>query len=154
MLKVIEGDLFKHALGKCIIAHGCNSLGAMGAGFALQMRERYPENYLEYRSLCLKNQLTLGKWLCVHEDGKAIFNLITQEYYGNNPAMVYVDYEAVAKGLKAVEYYGRTYGLPIHMPFIGAGKANGDRVKLKAIFEEVFAQTDAMLYEKPSSGKR
>lgn len=147
MLKIVHGDLFEHAVGACVIAHGCNKLGKMGSGFAVEIRNRFPVNFLEYRQLCLNNRLKLGEWLCVHEDGKAIFNLITQETYGNDPNVVYVDYAAVEKGLRAVEWYGRTYNLPIHFPLIGGGKAHGDKQKLMAIFEEVFAKSkNAVLY--------
>lgn len=154
MLKIVEGDLFKGAVGRCVIAHGCNAFGEMGAGFAAMMRDRFPENFLEYRRFCGAGRIGVGQWLCVHEDDKAIFNLITQYDYGKEPGVVYVDYAAVEKGLRAVELYARLYKLPVHIPFIGAGKAQGDPEKLKAIFEEVFAQTDAMLYLKPTSRKR
>lgn len=90
--------------------------------------------------------LKLGQWLLVHEKGMCIYNLITQEVYGDDMDEVYVDYDAVRKGLKVVQKYGSTYDLPIHMPFIGGGLAHGDKDRLMAIFEEVFATTDAMLY--------
>lgn len=146
MLKIIHDDLFNCAKPAAIIAHGANAQGAMGKGFAKQLRHRYPLNYLEYHHLCERKMLKLGQWLLVHEKGMCIYNLITQEVYGDDMDEVYVDYDAVRKGLKVVQKYGSTYDLPIHMPFIGGGLAHGDKDRLMAIFEEVFATTDAMLY--------
>jgi O-acetyl-ADP-ribose deacetylase (regulator of RNase III) len=155
MLKVTEGNLWSHAKGQCVIAHGCNTLGSMGKGFAKQLKERYPLNFLEYRQLCLNGRLKVGEWLLVHEKDKAIFNLITQETYGNDKDVVYVDYEAVRKGLQAVELYASQYHLPVHMPFIGAGLAHGDPKILMVIFEEVFITADVVVYLLPSSkGKK
>jgi O-acetyl-ADP-ribose deacetylase (regulator of RNase III) len=153
MLKITEGNLWTSAAPPCVVAHGCNPLGKMGAGFAKEVQDRFPENFLEYRQWCFNGRVKVGQWLLVHESDFSIFNLITQETYGNDPAVVYVDYEAVEKGLKVVAEYGQTYKLPIHLPFIGAGKANGDPKRLRAIMEEVFAETDAMLYLRPPSKK-
>lgn len=138
MLKITEGDLFSFLTEPCVIAHGCNTLGTMGEGFAKQMRERFPFNFLEYRQLCNNGRAKVGEWLWVYDSGVCIFNLFTQESYGYDKNVVYVNYPAVEKGLRVVERYGRTYGLPIHLPFIGGGFANGDHKILMEIFERVF----------------
>jgi O-acetyl-ADP-ribose deacetylase (regulator of RNase III) len=156
VLKIVEGDLWKYAKGPCVIAHGCNPLGKMGAGFAKAVCDKFPFNFLEYRHWCLNNRLKLGQWLMVYEqvleDGvpvtKGVFNLITQETFGNDPSVVYVDYEAVQKGLSSLAKFNLSTKTPIHMPFIGAGLANGDPKRLMGIFEEVFAEADCMLYLK------
>lgn len=46
MLKVIEGDILTVTHG--IIAHQCNCRGVMGAGLALQVRNKYSKVYSEY----------------------------------------------------------------------------------------------------------
>lgn len=151
MLQVVEGDLWAGATGKCVIAHGCNSLGVMGAGFAAQLRVRYPLAFLEYRSMCLNNRIKVGTWQIVHENDKAITHLITQETYGNDPDVVYVDYDAVEKGMKVVQTYCRLYGQVAHFPLIGGGLAHGDTGRLMEIFERIFKHTDAVLHLLPST---
>lgn len=150
MLKLIEGDLFCAVKAPCVIAHGCNSMGYMGEGFAKQMRERFPENYLEYRQWCSKGKIRPGQWLWYCESGITIFNLVTQLSYGYDKETVYVDYPSVEKLLKVVAKYQLAHRLPVHMPFIGGGHAHGDRTKLMGIFEEVFKDADAMLHLLPT----
>jgi len=154
MLKIVHGDLFAGAIGRCVIAHGANSLGSMGSGFAKQLRMRYPLAYLEYRRACRERRPRVGEWQLVYVEDKAIFHLITQDTYGNDPDTVYVDYDAVKKCLQVVASYCASSGLTAHMPFIGSGLAHGDPAKLMAIFEEVFKSENAVLYLRERQPKK
>lgn len=161
MLKVVHGDLFKHASGQCVIAHGVNPLGVMGDGFAKTLREKYPRNYLEYRAWCFNNRPKLGSWLMVYEQvqhagsthTRGLFNVVTQSSFGRDPDVCYVDYAAVEKGLTAIARFSTRYSWTVHFPLIGGGLANGQKDKLIAIFEQVFKDADGVLYLKESSPK-
>ena len=156
MLKVIKGDLFEYATGDCIIAHGVNPHAVMGAGFAKLVRDKFPLNYLEYKSWCYNNQAKLGCWLLVYEQvqerhkkaTKGIYNLVTQSEYGHDAHRVYVDYDAVKEGLKVMARFNLNYGWPIHFPMIGTGLGRGDPDRLMTIYEEVFKEADGVLYLK------
>ena len=50
MVEYVKGNLFDEP--QEIIVHGCNARGVMGAGFAKDLKEKYPENYKEYRKYC------------------------------------------------------------------------------------------------------
>lgn len=53
----VKGDLFEIAriasqAGQIALGHGVNCRGVMGAGIALEFRDRFPANYTEYRHQC------------------------------------------------------------------------------------------------------
>lgn len=148
MLKIIEGNLFDYAAPGSIIAHGCNMQGRMGSGFADEIRRRFPLAFLYYWIAWRKRQLKLGMFIQVYCGPYSIYNLITQEFYGRDKSIVYVDYEALKKSLEYVARDCQIYQKTAHLPFIGGGLANGDRDKILGIFKEVFAKVDAMLYLK------
>jgi hypothetical protein len=75
-----------------------------------------------------------------------ICNAITQEFYGRDKNVVYVDYDAVEKSLTQVAHYALTSTLDVHLPFIGAGLANGDEKRLLSIFKKVFDGVSATLW--------
>ena len=58
MVKFIDGDMFEHE-------HDCyvntiNCVGVMGAGIALEFKNKYPEMYTEYRRLCNEGEIAVG----------------------------------------------------------------------------------------------
>ena len=49
-MKIIDGDIFDSNADA--IVHQVNCQGVMGAGVARQVRDKYPNVYVEYRALC------------------------------------------------------------------------------------------------------
>jgi O-acetyl-ADP-ribose deacetylase (regulator of RNase III) len=113
-LHLHTGDLFESGLPA--LAHGCNSRGAMGAGIALQFRERFPDMYREYRRLCEQGVLTLGSYYLwdMPTPGPAVFNLITQVDPGPCASLPALE---VSLGM-ALDACG---GHPLGVPLIGGG---------------------------------
>ena len=118
-----------------IIVHGCNAQGVMGSGVAAAVRETYPGAYEAYRELYQKaknagfKDIPLGRiaWFRVSEAPKlAIANAITQQYYGRDPNVRYVDYGAIEESFGRIAKVAREHNLAVHYPLIGAGLANGD----------------------------
>lgn len=147
MLTVKQGDLFSGLVGRCIIAHGCNAQGVMGSGFALSVRGRYQRAYDRYMGRAAN--LKLGQVIPSfgREDEHIIINCITQEFYGRDAKKVYVDYEAVRECMWKVAQTAKDFNnLPVHIPMIGGGLANGDHNILMAIFEDAFRSTNATLW--------
>jgi hypothetical protein len=131
VLIVRNGDLFDNLKEPCIVAHGCNAQGVMGAGFATHIRKRFPGAYARYLSV---SQLKVGTVNYETVGDITIANCITQEFYGKDPKIVYVDYNAVSSCLREVALTAVRLHLPIHMPLIGGGLANGDTTELFRIF--------------------
>lgn len=146
MLEIKHGDLFAFVKEPAVIAHGCNAQGKMGSGFARILRNRFPAAYLAYRKAYLEDGLALGDIVFANTRGFHIANIITQETYGRDKTKVYVHYPAVEQGLKLTKQYASINHLPIHLPFIGGGLANGDCDVLLNIFESVLYDVQATLW--------
>lgn len=87
-----NGDIFE--IEADALAHGCNCLGVMGAGVALQVRTRMPSVYSAYQThvkKCgYKKELLAGTCQMVQTDDKIVFNLFTQYEMGRHAKAEYV----------------------------------------------------------------
>lgn len=142
MLTIKHGDMFTNLPAEFILAHGCNCKGVMGSGVAKVVKDKWPAAFTKYVK-DLKNGCSLGyASIAKVGEGQVVANIFTQNMYGRNPDIVYVDYAAVLNGLLGVKKFAYDVDLPVHFPFIGGGLANGDRIKLLNIFNEVFDGED------------
>lgn len=149
-----------------IIMHGCNRQGAMGAGFAKEVRAFAEPCYFDYKewleiSMDENENFTrpeLGD-VCVNQQHSVLFfHALTQDDYGTDKRKL--NYGALAKSCSYVNRYlqdnpevARLFmsniGLRIHMPKIGCGLAGGDWNIVKEILEISFdAHINIIVYEK------
>ena len=124
-MKVIKGDLLKLAdEGKFdVIIHGCNCFCAMGAGIALQIRNKYPEAYRADKQTEQGDINKLGSYSSyTYPNGLTVVNAYTQYMPGYNDLRQ--NYRAIDDVMKqiVVDFEGKKIGLPL----IGAGLAGGD----------------------------
>jgi O-acetyl-ADP-ribose deacetylase (regulator of RNase III) len=142
-MKIIykRGDFLES--GEEFLLHGCNAQGVMGSGAALAVKRKYPEAYAEYRWEYENGGLVVGDYVLYKEypfaeGGVVIVNAITQEYYGRDPNVVYVSYEAVEKIMKELDKQAQeeSYIPRVAMPKIGSGHANGDWNIIEKIIED------------------
>lgn len=154
-LKIVKGDIFDPKLDKVsrVIVHGCNAQGVMGSGIAKTIRGMYPEVYEDYKDYEEYNGLCLGDVIqTIIHPRLRIASIISQEYYGRDPNVVYVNYRALESALKSIVRHYKTKNevqgtnIEIHLPFIGGGLANGDREYLLEAFNSIFANVDATLF--------
>lgn len=75
-MRLCRGDIF--AGNPEAIAHGCNLLGVMGAGIAVEFKNRYPLMFDEYQKACKEKKLRGGDVFVYDAPGTKIFNLMTQ----------------------------------------------------------------------------
>ncbi len=110
-----------------IIAHQVNCMGKMGAGFAKQVKEAFPECFLEYETLCKNNRKKLLGTYSIYKinDKLAIANLFGQYKYGKKENGPYTDYTALENAVVTLRnnYPSATIIVPDH---IGCGLAGGD----------------------------
>lgn len=124
---VLEGD-------EPAILQGCNAQGAMNSGVAKAIRDLYPEVFTAYRAVYDARGLEMGSLIpVVVSNTRGILNGITQEFYGRDPNVRYVSYDAVADVIKEVNKLGFE---TVAMPLIGAGLGNGKWPVIEAIIEE------------------
>lgn len=147
-MKIIykQGDLLECT--EQVIVHGCNAQGVMGSGVALAIRNKYPDAYNAYLASKQYGGMTLGR--CTYseqDDGKIVINVITQQFYGRNPHVVYVSYDAVAEVFNMINMFCkyRNYR-SIAIPKIGAGLANGDWSIIEKIIEEECKDVEVVCY--------
>ena len=79
----VSGDLFAYP-GLEAIAHGCNCMGVMGHGIAVEFKKRYPEMFRQYSALCNRKAFHLGNvFRYVANNGLVILN-----YYSLNSTVI------------------------------------------------------------------
>lgn len=108
-----------------IILHGCNAQGVMGSGVALAFKQRFPSAYQQYLADYRRGWLELG-YISLYPETESLVlaSGITQEFYGRDKNVQYVDYNAIGTILlKLQELFP---GWCVHIPKIGAGYGNGD----------------------------
>lgn len=141
MIKTVKGDCLS-ASG--IIVHGCNSLGKMGSGIALTIRNKWPGCFAVYRDAHTKaihsgkSNLQLGDVIWYHaNDDQWVANAITQKVYGSDKSIRYCDYEAIKTAFKEVNRFALENGIKdVNFPLIGCGLANGDWKVVSKIIDE------------------
>jgi len=88
MIQIIKGDLL--ASDERFIAHGCNTMGAMHAGIADQIRKKYPLVFHAYkRELSGRFVPGYAQMVAVGPE-RTVFNLATQDYTGPHARLEWV----------------------------------------------------------------
>lgn len=150
-MKIIyrTGDLL--AAPERVLCHGCNAQGKMGAGIAVAVRKLYPKAFSDYRQLYEDQGGRLGLGQCVFaacDDGRTIIDAVTQEFYGRDPAVVYVDYDGVRRAMQTINAWAKDNAVgAVAFPKIGAGLANGDWSVIAAIIEDESTDFQPVVYE-------
>lgn len=116
MIEHRTGDLFASDI--TALAHGCNCAGAMGAGIAVQFRQRFPKMYREYKNRCLGGLFKPGDVFVWDEDPPfVVFNLGTQAHWRTTAKLDWIKASIMNMLIQA----GRRGICQIGMPRIGAG---------------------------------
>lgn len=91
----------------------------MGKGLALDFRLRVPEMYEEYRELCHRKEIRIGKYWIYDESnrlGRRILNFPTKVHYANPSKLSYI--------MEGLEYFKQNYKedniTSIAFPLLGA----------------------------------
>lgn len=130
-----KGDIFSIE-GVRNYAHGCNCAGAMGKGIALQFREKYPEMYKQYVTLCKNGSFKPGDVFDYSENGTHIYNLGTQKTWRTKAELEYIKVSLK----KMLEFAIDSHVSCIAMPAIGAGLGGLTWDSVKQIIEEVASE--------------
>lgn len=119
-MRIVMGDILDVQPG--IICHQVNCQGVMGSGLARQIREQWPQTYLDYRSAFEKGLLSLGSVITSEvSPGLYVAHMCGQDRYGRGK--VYTDYPALVTCFGAVLASGKQ----VYIPYgIGCGLAGGD----------------------------
>lgn len=169
MIKIIEGDLFDSKA--TIIAHQVNCQGRMGSGVALQVKQKYPHVYEEYKKVCSPNMLgeiqvvsTEKVFINLYPEGNIlnpsnqyICNMFGQLNYGYDGKQ-YTSLEAleacfyklkvvISKGVVSLKR-NNLKNITIAMPYkIGCARGGADWDKVYKMIEEIFYDCNVELWK-------
>lgn len=151
----IEGDATRpKGKGNKIIVHCCNAQGAMGAGVALALRQKWKQVYAHYADAIKAGLLKLGDAQLVQvEHDTYVANLVGQNLYPSGPDGIPLVYEALEKSLRMLSESKAAEGATIHMPRIGAGLAGGSWERIEKIIIETLVDKgfDITVYDLPTN---
>lgn len=148
MINIVNGNILDAK--EDIISQQVNCCGVMGSGLAKQIRNKYPEVFIEYYAYCKKHDI-LEQMLGVAQpvkcnDNKIVVNLFGQMRYGTDRQ--YTDYGALKCAMRNMKEYAQENNLSIAIPYqIGCGLAGGDWNVVYKIIEEVFQDYDVTIYK-------
>lgn len=137
-MEIINKDILTVERG--IICHQCNCVGAMGAGLAKDIRDRWFHIYEDYHLAVRKRELELGGCrIAMAEAGIFIAHLAGQYDIGRSKQQT--DYQAVRSAIQ--ELRRQIHGsyvlmrMPIYFPYgFGCGLGGGDWNEVYKILEE------------------
>jgi len=153
MLSYREGDLFARikGLGRVVIPHVCNNVGAWGAGFVVPLGKAFPKarkDYLEWhrdRQTSCHTAFVLGSTQFVTVDDEnlvVVANMIGQGRIGRGRpprynALVHC-MEDVADFVLSEDVGPSSY--EIHCPLFGSGLAGGDWSFIRELIEDCWVR--------------
>lgn len=127
-----------------ILVHSANAMGVMGAGLALQIRDKYPEVYKDYKALLEIDNSPNALGTCAVTRINNEFFIVTgigQYYYGRVKNVVYTDYSAIERIFNDVNILALKTKLPVMFPKIGTGLGGGKWEIIESIIEETLDPT-------------
>lgn len=108
MIKYINGDIFDSPAQ--VIVNTVNTVGVMGKGLALAFKQRYPKMFDQYKTVCEKNLLTVGKLMLFYEADHWILLFPTKTDWRKPSQLSYIE-----SGLKIfVQIYAEKTFLRLH----------------------------------------
>lgn len=115
-IEFASGTIFKSPAQ--VLVNPVNTVGVMGAGLALQFKNKYPENYGAYAEYCKTLSTFTDYDVCVFtEKAKIIYNLPTKEHYNQFSSLGKVRRSLI----NLVKYLNQTKPESIALPPIGCG---------------------------------
>lgn len=137
MIKYVHYSDLLDCTSGCIV-HGMNCQGVMGAGFAKDLRAKYPkvyDDYLAHLDNCLRNHVDpLGTVVYTKISPRLVVAAaLIQRFYGRSTSVMYCHYPAVYQSFRTIAHdvvaaakHYQDPGLAVlHFPRIGCGLANG-----------------------------
>lgn len=129
---------------KCeAIINPVNLVGVMGAGLALQFKNKYPINYQKYKEACDNKQFKMGTCLTIKENEKFIINFPTKIHYKDPSKLEYIE-----KSLEALERHIKHYEIKsVAFPAVGAGLGGLDWNDVKKLLDNFVKKHSEIQFE-------
>ena len=144
-MKILKGDIL--TVKKGIICHQTNCQGVMGAGLALQIRNKWPKVYRKYKTFCQHTPNLLGRAQYVIAGPQlGVVNLFGQDFYGGD--LRCTNYEAVARGFEELQSIIASDYKHLYIPkLMGCALAGGAWDIYLAIAKYYFPNINVVAYD-------
>lgn len=120
MLTYLTTNLFESPARTLV--NTVNTVGVMGKGIANDFKRLYPSMYQQYRDICLKGELDIGKLHVYRTQNKTIINFPTKKHWRQRSRL-----EHVEAGLKTFISNYTDYGISsVSFPQLGCGNGELD----------------------------
>lgn len=138
MIEEIHANLLNEKSG--LLVQGVNCRGKMGAGIALQLRQRYPAVYIDYTDFWGKSfkypSSLLGKVVYTKINDKltiaSAFTQLNYSYTGDRE----VSYDAIDNAFRDINRKALEANLIVKFPKIGCGLGGGNWKIVSTIIEQ------------------
>jgi len=149
VIKIIHGDLLNAKVDALVNAVNC--VGIMGKGIALQFKQSFYYNFLQYKKSCMKNEVHIGEMFTYEIQGsilpKYIINFPTKQHWKDNSLIESIDSGLISLG-KEID---RLDICSIAIPLIGSGLGSLDP---DLILDRIKSFADNHMIKTITSGKR
>jgi O-acetyl-ADP-ribose deacetylase (regulator of RNase III) len=116
-----------------------NCVGIMGKGIALQFKQRYPNNFVQYQRACRQEEVRTGQMFIVPTEllvnPQYIINFPTKDHWKSRSRL-----EDIKTGLSALISEIKRLGIrSIAIPPLGCGNGGLDWTEVRPLIEDAFA---------------
>ncbi len=148
MITFVQGNIFESSAQ--VITNTVNCAGVMGAGLALQFKNKFPSMYSDYKSRCDKNTVIAGIPYLWEDDQTQILNFPTKRHWKDDSLLTDID-----AGLKYLANNYQTMGIQsLAIPPLGCGLGGLNWNEVKPLIEKYFASVsdlEVYVYETTAS---
>ena len=124
------------------VVNTVNTVGVMGKGLAHAFREKYPQMFAAYKSLCDKKQFDVGQLWLWRGSNQWVLNYPTKKHWRNPSSIEYIE-----KGLeKFVANYEARGIREISFPRLGCGNGGLQWALVKPVMEKYLRNLPIQIY--------
>lgn len=149
-MKTVNGDLVEAFLrgDVNVLGHQANCFNTMGAGIALQIKQKLPQAYAADCATLKGNPHKLGKMSYAVIGKGMVFNLYGQFKFGFGKTQT--DYVALRSALNSMaeKLVDHKHTAKIGLSKLGCGLAGGDWAVVSSMIADVFEGFDVTIYQK------
>lgn len=131
--------------GTDVLINPVNLVGVMGKGLALEFKNRFPQNFAEYKKWCA-NSPKIGSIFVWNENNQYIVNFPTKIHWKDPSKLEYVEESTIALS-EWLFYKGSGFGIKtVAIPKVGCGLGGLDwkivKPKMIKIFKKYLENVD------------
>ena len=142
MITYRQGNLLESGLDA--IAHGCNCEGIMNAGIARDLKNKFPQMYREYNSLCSAHLAKPGEYhIYSSQNSPHIINLFTQKTIEEGAKIEYIEDSLALLASKLPELKNKDVDIKsLGMPRLGCGLGRLNWSQVRPVIERNLGNLD------------